>query len=53
MIVISDATPLISLMKADRLEILEHLFGDVLIPHAVYSELISNPCVTASRRSSR
>lgn len=43
MIVVSDTTPLISLMKADRLELLEPLFGEVLIPEAVYSELTTNP----------
>lgn len=37
MIVISDSTPLISLMKAVRLEILEPLFGEVFIPEAVVS----------------
>ena len=35
MIVVSDATPLITLMTADKLEILNKLFGDVLIPEAV------------------
>lgn len=43
MIVVSDTTPLISLMKADRLELLEPLFGEVFIPEAVYSELTTNP----------
>ncbi len=43
MIVISDSTPLISLMKAARLEILESLFQEVFIPEAVFSELTVNP----------
>ena len=43
MIVVSDTTPLISLMKADRLELLEPLFGEAFIPEAVYSELTTNP----------
>ena len=43
MIVISDTTPLISLMKVDCLEILQSLFGKVMIPSAVYDELTSNP----------
>lgn len=43
MIVISDTTPIISLLKADHLEILEKLYGKVLIPEAVYQELIENP----------
>ncbi len=42
MIVISDTTPLITLMKAGRLDVLNRLFGDVLIPEAVYEELTCN-----------
>ena len=42
MIVVSDSTPLISLMKVSQLDILQKLFGDVLIPEAVFSELTSN-----------
>lgn len=42
MIVVSDSGPLISLMKAGRLELLYHLYGEVLIPEAVYSELTGN-----------
>ena len=43
MIVVSDTTPLISLMKASRLELLATLFHEVLIPEAVFSELTANP----------
>ena len=39
MIVISDTTPLISLLKINRIDVLEKLFGDVLIPQAVFEEL--------------
>ena len=39
MIVVSDTTPLISLLKIDRIELLEKLFGQVLIPQAVFDEL--------------
>ncbi|MBR1740990.1 MAG: hypothetical protein IJ733_03795 [Lachnospiraceae bacterium] len=42
MIVVADTTPLISLMKAARLDILEPLFDEVLIPQAVYEELTTN-----------
>ena len=42
MIVVADTTPLISLMKASRLDILEPLFKEVLIPQAVYEELTTN-----------
>lgn len=39
MIVVSDTTPLISLLKIGRLDLLEKLFGNVLMPQAVYEEL--------------
>lgn len=39
MIVVSDTTPLISLLKIERIELLEKLFGQVLIPQAVFDEL--------------
>ena len=42
MIVVSDTTPLITLMKAGKLNILEDLFGEVLIPEAVFSEVTTN-----------
>lgn len=42
MIIISDTTPLISLLKIGRLELLNQLFGEIRIPNAVYRELISN-----------
>ena len=43
MIVISDTTPLISLLKIDRLNLLEKLFGAVQIPKTVFAELTENP----------
>ena len=42
MIVVSDTTPLISLLKIDRLDLLERLFGRVMIPLAVYKELTAD-----------
>lgn len=39
MIVVSDTTPLISLLKIDRIDLLEKLFGKVLIPEKVFDEL--------------
>lgn len=39
MIVVSDTTPLISLLKINRLHLLGEMFGEVLIPDAVYAEL--------------
>lgn len=44
MIVVSDTIPLISLLKIDRLEILEKLFGEVILPKEVFTELSSNKC---------
>lgn len=42
MIVVSDTTPLISLLKINHLDLLERLFGKVLIPQAVFDELTSD-----------
>ena len=42
MIVVSDTTPLIMLMKISKLELLHDLFGEVLIPEAVLHETTRN-----------
>lgn len=42
MIVISDTTPIISLLKINRLDLLKTLFDEVLIPEAVFNELTTN-----------
>lgn len=42
MIIISDTTPIISLLKAEQLDLLQKLFDEVIIPNAVFHELISN-----------
>lgn len=42
MIVISDTTPIISLLKAGKLELLEELYQTVVVPEAVYDELTKN-----------
>ena len=39
MIVVSDTTPLISLIKIERLDLLKKLFRNVVIPQSVYDEL--------------
>lgn len=43
MIVIADTTPILSLLKAECLVLLEKLYGHVLVPKAVYYELTENP----------
>ena len=35
MIVVSDTTPILSLLKIDRLDLLQSLYGKVLLPEAV------------------
>lgn len=40
MIVVSDTTPLITLLKVQHLDLLEKYFGEVQIPIAVYNELV-------------
>lgn len=42
MIVISDTTPLITLMKAAKLNLLHELFGEIIIPEAMHAELTCN-----------
>ena len=42
MTIISDTTPIISLIKINRLDLLEKLFGEILIPEAVFRELTTN-----------
>ena len=42
MIVISDTTPIVSLIKISRIDLLEKLFGEVCIPEAVFRELTTN-----------
>lgn len=39
MIVVSDTTPLITLLKVQHLDLLEKYFGEVQIPAAVFNEL--------------
>lgn len=43
MIIVSDTTPLMTLLKCNQLELLNKMYGSVLIPSAVYSELTDNP----------
>lgn len=43
MIVISDTTPILSLLKSNQLILLKKLYGSVIVPEAVYNELTTNP----------
>ncbi len=42
MIVVVNATPLIALALIDRLNLLQRLFDDVLVPFAVYQEVLAD-----------
>lgn len=42
MIVVSDTTPIITLLKINKLGLLRELFEYIVIPKAVYNELTSN-----------
>ena len=42
MIIVSDTTPLMTLLKCNQLTLLNKMYGTVLIPPAVYSELTEN-----------
>ena len=42
MLIVSDATPIISLIKVDRLDLLETMFQVVMIPQTVHDELTRN-----------
>ncbi|MCB9033364.1 MAG: DUF3368 domain-containing protein [Chitinophagales bacterium] len=38
-IVVSNTTPILSLLKIDKLELLKHLYQSLTIPYAVYEEI--------------
>lgn len=48
-IVIADAGPLLALAKLDHLNLLEQLFGAVLIPKAVYDECLAKSGLDSQR----
>lgn len=39
MIVVADSSPLIAFSRIDKIKLLQELFGEILIPDAVYDEL--------------
>ena len=39
MTVVSNATPIISLASIQKIELLEQLFGEIIVPQAVYDEI--------------
>lgn len=39
--VVSNTTPIISLLKISRLEILKEIYSEIIIPEAVYREIES------------
>ena len=51
MIVVSDTTPLISLLKINRIDLMEKLFGAVMIPTAVFDELTADKRFQLHRRN--
>ena len=53
MIVVSDTTPLISLLKIRKLDLLKELFESVQIPDAVFSELTTNQRFEAEAKEIR
>ncbi len=42
MIIISDTTPIITLLKINQLDLLQKLFQEIYIPESVYDELTQN-----------
>ena len=51
MIVVSDATPIISLAKIGMLDILSKFYNEVVLPEAVFDEVCSNPVFTDEAES--
>ena len=43
MIIVSDATPIISLAKLDMVNILGRFYNEILLPKAVFDEVCCNP----------
>lgn len=50
MIVVSDTTPILSLLKANQLGLLERLYQKIIVPKAVYDELTQNAAYKDERQ---
>lgn len=37
--IVSNTTPIISLLKISRLSVLQELYGEIFVPHAVFEEI--------------
>lgn len=46
MLIVADTTPIISLVKIGLLEMLNSMYGEIILPEAVFNELISNPLMS-------
>lgn len=46
MLIVADTTPIISLIKIGMLELLSSMYGEVIIPEAVFNELVNNPSMS-------
>ena len=51
MIVVSDTTPIISLAKINVLDILGKLYGEVLLPKAVFDEICASQAFSNEARA--
>lgn len=46
MLIVADTTPIISLNKIGELGLLNSMFGEIILPEAVYNELMRNPLMS-------
>jgi len=53
MIIISDTTPIVALLKVNQLHLLRDLFGNVVISKAVFEELTTNPLYSEEAQAVR
>ena len=53
MIIVSDATPIISLAKIDKLALLGQFYTEVILPNAVFSEVCRNPAFAVEAEAIR